>query len=60
MSMVPLDYSFPDLLLSLVQSGEVSSARIDESVRRILNLKVSAASSPPPYNLQFAVQTGTI
>lgn len=39
MSMVPLDYSFYDLLLELVKEGEVSEARIDEAVYRILKLK---------------------
>eukprot|EP01113_Clastostelium_recurvatum_P003274 TRINITY_DN11422_c0_g1_i2.p1 TRINITY_DN11422_c0_g1~~TRINITY_DN11422_c0_g1_i2.p1 ORF type:complete len:775 (-),score=174.09 TRINITY_DN11422_c0_g1_i2:15-2036(-) len=39
MSMVPSDYSFPQLLLQLVQSGIVSEERIDESVTRILALK---------------------
>jgi beta-glucosidase len=39
MSMVPLDYRFSDLLLQLVQEGQVPEARIDEAVRRILTLK---------------------
>ncbi len=39
MSMVPLDYTFYDLLLELVQDGEVSQARLDEAVYRILKLK---------------------
>jgi beta-glucosidase len=39
MSMVPSDYSFSDLLLRLVQKGEVPVSRIDEAVRRILTLK---------------------
>jgi beta-glucosidase len=40
MSMVATDYSFPELLLDLVQSGEVTEERIDISVKRILALKV--------------------
>jgi beta-glucosidase len=39
MSMVPFDYSFFEDLLSLVQEEEVSVARIDEAVGRILKLK---------------------
>lgn len=39
MSMVPLDYRFSDLLLQLVQEGQVPVSRIDEAVRRILILK---------------------
>ena len=38
-SMVPNDYSFPELLTELVRSGEVEEARIDRSVTRILRLK---------------------
>jgi beta-glucosidase len=39
MSMVPLDYSFSDHLYDLVLSGEITEARIDLSVGRILELK---------------------
>jgi beta-glucosidase len=39
MSMVPLDYTFYDLLKQLVKEGKVSVSRIDESVRRILKMK---------------------
>jgi len=39
MSMVPLDYSFPDLLVALVNEGLVPQSRIDEAVRRILRVK---------------------
>lgn len=39
MSMVPVDYSFYDLLLELVKEGTITESRIDESVRRILKLK---------------------
>lgn len=39
MSMVPLDYSFYDLLVELVKEGVISEERIDVSVRRILNFK---------------------
>ena len=40
MSMVPLSTSFIDDLLSLVHSGDVKESRLDESVRRILKLKI--------------------
>lgn len=39
MSMVPSDYSFSDLLVSLVEDGSVPMARIDEAVRRVLTMK---------------------
>jgi beta-glucosidase len=39
MSMVPRDYSFPDLLTELVKEGAVPISRIDEAVRRILKVK---------------------
>lgn len=40
MSMVPVDFSFYELLLELVQEGTISEARIDQSVRRILKVKM--------------------
>ncbi len=40
MSMVPYDFSFAEHLVALVRSGEISEARVDESVRRILRLKL--------------------
>src|SRR5947209_15214289 len=39
MSMVPSDYSFPDILVQLVREGKVPQARVDEAVRRILLVK---------------------
>jgi beta-glucosidase len=39
MSMVPFNFSFAELLVDLVKSGEVSEARIDQSVAIILKLK---------------------
>ncbi len=42
MSMVPFDYSFYDLLLDLVKTGEVPLARIDEAVSRILRVKIQS------------------
>ncbi len=39
MSMVPYDFSFYNELLDLVKKGAVPESRIDESVRRILQLK---------------------
>lgn len=40
LSMVPVDYEFPVLLKELVEEGRISEARIDESVRRLLRLKL--------------------
>lgn len=39
MSMVPSDVSFIEHLISLVEDGEISESRIDESVQRILRVK---------------------
>lgn len=39
MSMVPLDLSFADLLVQLVEEGAVPMSRIDEAVTRVLVLK---------------------
>jgi beta-glucosidase len=39
MSMVPQDLDFPVLLKELVEEGQISEARIDASVRRILTMK---------------------
>jgi beta-glucosidase len=47
MSMVPLDYSFYELLLDLVKTGEVPMARIDEAVSRILTVKYQAGLFAP-------------
>lgn len=39
MSMVPLDFTFTDYLIELVEEGTISETRVDASVRRILQLK---------------------
>jgi beta-glucosidase len=39
MSMTPNDFTFNDLLIELVKEGTVPESRLDESVKRILNLK---------------------
>lgn len=39
MSMVPMDYSFADLLIELVHENKVPMSRIDDAVRRILRVK---------------------
>jgi beta-glucosidase len=39
MSMIPLDFSFYDLLCELVKENAVPVARIDDAVRRILRVK---------------------
>ncbi len=49
MSMVPLEYSFYDLLLELVKEGTISEERIDLSVRRILKLKFDLGLFDNPY-----------
>jgi beta-glucosidase len=47
MSMVPFDFSFYDLLVDLVKSGEVPLSRIDEAVSRILRVKYQAGLFEP-------------
>ncbi len=49
MSMVPLDYSFRNLLIELVKEGRISEERLDESVRRILVLKRNLGLFDQPY-----------
>jgi beta-glucosidase len=49
MSMVPLDFSFFTLLKQLVAEKKVSEKRIDESVRRILQLKADVGLFKNPY-----------
>jgi beta-glucosidase len=39
MSMVPLDTTFYDIMLQLVKSGIIPESRVDDSVRRILQVK---------------------
>ena len=40
MSMVPDDYSFPDVLYDLVMNGTIPESRLDLSVTRILQMKI--------------------
>ncbi|MFI3186207.1 MAG: glycoside hydrolase family 3 N-terminal domain-containing protein [Methylococcaceae bacterium] len=54
MSMVPFDFSFYDLLLDLVKSGEVPLSRIDEAVSRILTVKYQAGLFEPKPLLPIA------
>ncbi len=49
MSMVPYDYSFYNDLLALVKEGKVPESRIDEAVRRILQLKADLGLFENPY-----------
>jgi len=49
MSMVPMDFSFFDLLKEAVQKGEVPVSRIDDAVRRILVLKEKLGLFDNPY-----------
>ena len=49
MSMVPYEYSFYNDLLALVQEGAVPESRIDEAVRRILQLKADLGLFENPY-----------
>lgn len=55
MSMVPFDYYFYDFLLELVKEKEVSMARIDEAVGRILKLKMRLGLFENPYPEEAAI-----
>lgn len=56
MSMVPYDYDFSDSLLALVHEGKVPMKRIDESVRRILRVKLQLGlfENPWPDSVRLA------
>ena len=56
MSMVPLDYSFYDLLLELVQEGTITEERLDVSVGRILKLKLDLGLFDNPFPQKEALQ----
>ncbi len=60
MSMVPTDLEFPGILLDLIKDGEISEARIDESVRRILQLKLELGlfENPIPKTSDFTSEEG--
>ena len=62
MSMVPTDLEFPGILLDLIKDGEISEARIDESVRRILHLKLELGlfENPIPTTRAFASEEGDV
>jgi beta-glucosidase len=49
MSMVPMDFSFFDLLKQAVQKGKVPMSRIDDAVKRILILKYKLGLFDQPY-----------
>jgi beta-glucosidase len=57
MSMVPLDFSFYDLLVELVRENAVPMARIDDAVRRILRVKFAVGLFDNPYP-DRSLQTG--
>ena len=62
MSMVPTDLEFPGILLDLIKDGEISEARIDESVRRILHLKLELGlfENPIPTTRAFTSEEGDV
>ncbi len=49
MSMVPLDFSFYNILIKLVKEGKVPIARIDDAVSRILRVKFQMGLFDNPY-----------
>lgn len=49
MSMTPYSLEFHDLLVELVQEGTIPESRVDESVRRILRLKMELGLFEQPY-----------
>lgn len=60
MSMVPYDVSFAKHLIELVREGVIKEARINESVRRILQLKFDVGLFDDPFpDYQLAKQIGS-
>ncbi|MES3628934.1 MAG: glycoside hydrolase family 3 N-terminal domain-containing protein [Longimonas sp.] len=60
MSMVPSDVSFIEHLTSLVEDGEITESRIDESVRRILRLKFELGLFEDPMaGIELADEVGS-
>jgi beta-glucosidase len=57
MSMVPLNYSFYDLLLECVRDGSVPVSRIDDAVARILRVKMQLGLFERPYPGESLVRT---
>jgi beta-glucosidase len=55
MSMVPLDSSFGDYLQELVSEGKLDASRVEESARRVLQLKEDLGMFEPR-NRRFAAQ----
>ncbi len=49
MCIVPFDFSFTDDLIALVREGKIKESRIDESVRRILQMKKDLGLFSKPY-----------
>jgi beta-glucosidase len=49
MSMTPTDYQFHDDLVALVREGAIPESRIDQSVRRILQLKADLGLFEHPF-----------
>lgn len=56
MCIVPFDFSFTDDLIALVKEGRISEERINESVRRILQLKKDLGLFEHPYLEEQAVK----
>lgn len=54
MSMVPTDSSFGTLLLELVQEGSIDENRVDESCRRVLELKETLGLLDQDYDIGLA------
>jgi beta-glucosidase len=58
MSMTPYDASFAAELIDLVEAGDVSEARIDDSVRRILDLKFGLGLFDQPVSVGVPPMAG--
>ncbi|QVY66114.1 glycoside hydrolase family 3 N-terminal domain-containing protein [Polaribacter sp. Q13] len=56
MSMVPMNMTFYDDLIALVNQGEVSMERIDDAVRRILKVKMDLGLFDNPYPEKEAIK----
>jgi beta-glucosidase len=50
LNMAPFDLSFPQMLISLVEEGEVDRGRIDDAVRRVLAMKLDLGLFEQPFD----------
>lgn len=50
LNMVPYEVSFPEILIRLVEEGEIDRGRIDDAVRRVLGMKFDLGLFEQPFH----------